>query len=87
MSTLLQRLNGTVIVSVLVLVIFAAVIALALSRTLPDTTAVTGLVSTISTLATAVVTYWVGSSAGSAAKDDERRQAAAAAQQQKVTTP
>ena len=60
------------LVSALVLVTFAVVMALALTRSLPagSETILSLLLGSLAAMATSVVSYWVGSSAGSARKDD-----------------
>lgn len=62
---------GAPLVSVIVLVTFGGVMALALLRTLPANAepVLNVLLGTLGAMATSVVTYWVGSSAGSARKD------------------
>jgi hypothetical protein len=61
-----------VIVSFVVLVTFGLVMGAALTRTLPSgsETILNMLLGTLAAMATAVVSYWVGSSAGSAQKTD-----------------
>lgn len=63
---------GAPIVSSLVLVTFATVMSLALTRSLPQgsETILNMLLGTLAAMATSVVSYWVGSSAGSARKDE-----------------
>ncbi len=63
---------GAPIVSTLVLVTFATVMSLALTRSLPSgsETILNMLLGTLAAMATSVVSYWVGSSAGSARKDE-----------------
>ena len=63
---------GAPVVSALVLVTFAVVMALALTRSLPagSETILSLLLGSLAAMATSVVSYWVGSSAGSARKDD-----------------
>ena len=60
------------LVSLVVLLAFAGAVCAALTRTLPQgsETVATLLLGTLASLATSVVSYWVGSSAGSAAKTD-----------------
>ncbi len=62
---------GAATVSILVLATFAAVMTLALLRTLPANAepVLNVLLGTLSAMATSVVSYWVGSSVGSARKD------------------
>ena len=62
---------GAPVVSALVLATFAVVMALAFTRALPpgSETTLTMLLGTLAAMATSVVSYWVGSSAGSARKD------------------
>jgi hypothetical protein len=62
---------GAVIVSGLAMVTFFAVTALALFRGVPEGSQpiVLILVGTVATMPTAVLSYWLGSSAGSARKD------------------
>ncbi len=62
---------GAPIVSVIVLLTFGAVVALPLLRTLPTNAepVLNVLLGTLGAMATSVVGYWVGSSAGSARKD------------------
>ena len=62
---------GAAVVSVLVLLTFGAVVSIALTHALPaNAEAVLNvLLGTLGAMATSVVSYWVGSSAGSARKD------------------
>lgn len=62
---------GAPVVSVVVLVTFGSVVALTLLRSLPPNAepVLNVLLGTLGAMATSVVTYWVGSSAGSARKD------------------
>ena len=62
---------GAPIVSVVVLVTFGGVVALALTRAMPPGAepVLNVLLGTLGAMATSVVGYWVGSSAGSARKD------------------
>jgi hypothetical protein len=62
---------GAPAVSVIVLLTFGAVVALTLLRSLPQGAepVLNVLLGTLGAMATSVVTYWVGSSAGSARKD------------------
>ena len=62
---------GAPLVSALVLVTFAVVMTLAFTRSLPSgsETVLTMLLGSLAAMATSVVSYWVGSSAGSARKD------------------
>ncbi len=64
--------SGAVLVSVVVLVIFGAVMVLIFVRAIPagSDTIVNVLLGSLAAMATSVVSYWVGSSAGSARKDD-----------------
>ena len=61
---------GAPVVSGVVLVTFGVVMALALTRSLPagSETVLNMLLGTLAAMATSVVSYWVGSSAGSARK-------------------
>jgi hypothetical protein len=63
---------GAPVVSVVVLVSFGTVMWVAMTRALPtgSETIVNMLLGTMAAMATSVVAYWVGSSAGSAAKTD-----------------
>lgn len=63
---------GAPLVSVLVLVMFGAVVALAWFLPLPagSEAVLNVLMGTLGAMATSVVSYWVGSSAGSARKDE-----------------
>ena len=63
---------GAPVVSAIVLVTFAAVMTIALSRSMPtgSQTILNMLLGSLAAMATSVVSYWVGSSAGSARKDD-----------------
>jgi hypothetical protein len=63
---------GAPVVSSLVLVTFAAVMTLALTRSLPagSETILNMLLGSLAAMATSVVSYWVGSSAGSVRKDE-----------------
>lgn len=61
---------GTVVVSALVLMSFAIVTVIAVTRGLPDSDAMKTLLGIHGTLATFVVGYWCGSSRGSQKKDD-----------------
>jgi hypothetical protein len=58
---------GAPVISVLVLMTFAAVVLMAVG-TKQDSSLVNVVLGTLGTMSTAVVTYWVGSSAGSAQK-------------------
>ena len=62
---------GTPVVSVVVLLTFGGVVAMTLLRTMPPgaETVLNVLLGTLGAMATSVVSYWVGSSAGSARKD------------------
>lgn len=62
---------GAPVVSVVVLVTFAGVVLMALTRAMPPTSepVLNVLMGTLGAMATSVVGYWVGSSAGSARKD------------------
>ncbi len=62
---------GAPIVSALVLITFAVVMTLAFTRSLPpgSETILNMLLGSLAAMATSVVSYWVGSSAGSARKD------------------
>lgn len=62
---------GAPVVSALVLITFAIVMTLAFSRSLPagSETILNMLLGSLAAMATSVVSYWVGSSAGSARKD------------------
>lgn len=62
---------GAPVVSVIVLLTFGGVMALALLRSLPANAepVLNVLLGTLGAMATSVVTYWVGSSAGSARKE------------------
>ena len=62
---------GAPVVSVVVLLTFGGVVALALTRTMPPGAEpiLNVLLGTLGAMATSVVGYWVGSSAGSARKD------------------
>ena len=63
---------GAVIVSAIVLVSFGTVMTLTLTRAIPtgSDTVLNLLLGSLAAMATFVVSYWVGSSAGSARKDD-----------------
>jgi hypothetical protein len=63
---------GAPVVSALVLITFAAVMTLALTRSLPSgsETILNMLLGSLAAMATSVVSYWVGSSAGSVRKDE-----------------
>jgi hypothetical protein len=62
---------GASVVSALVLITFAVVMTLAFTRSLPtgSETILNMLLGSLAAMATSVVSYWVGSSAGSARKD------------------
>ena len=62
---------GAPVVSVVVLATFGGVVALTLTRAMPAgaETVLNVLLGTLGAMATSVVSYWVGSSAGSARKD------------------
>lgn len=68
---------STPVISALVLVTFASIMAVVLLYGLPtgSETAATMLLGTLAAMATSVVSYWVGSSAGSARKDERLAQA------------
>ena len=63
---------GAPVVSVVVLAIFASVVAMVLTRGIPTQSEalLNVMLGTLAAMATSVVSYWVGSSAGSARKDD-----------------
>ena len=63
---------GAPVVSLVVLVTFGGVVVVALTRTMPSTAepVLNVLLGTLGAMATSVVGYWVGSSAGSARKDE-----------------
>lgn len=63
---------GAPVVSVVVLATFGVVVTVALTQTLPATAepVLNVLMGTLGAMATSVVSYWVGSSAGSARKDE-----------------
>lgn len=63
---------GAPVVSAIVLITFAAVMTIALTRSMPSgsQTILNVLLGSLAAMATSVVSYWVGSSAGSARKDD-----------------
>ena len=67
---------GAPVVSALVLLTFGVVMALAFTRSLPDgsQTILNVLLGSLAAMATSVVSYWVGSSAGSARKDGTIRE-------------
>lgn len=62
---------GAAVVSVIVLITFGTVMGLALFRSLPPNAEpiLNVLLGTLGAMSTSVVSYWVGSSAGSARKD------------------
>lgn len=62
---------GAPVVSVIVLATFGLVMGMVLTKSIPpgQESTVNLMLGTLQTMATAVVFYWVGSSAGSAAKD------------------
>lgn len=72
---------GAPVVSTLVLLTFAVVMTLAFTRSLPlgSETILNMLLGSLAAMATSVVSYWVGSSAGSARKDAHIVQLASAA--------
>lgn len=63
---------GALVASAIVLISFGTVMTLTLTRTIPtgSDTILNVLLGSLSAMATSVVSYWVGSSAGSARKDD-----------------
>lgn len=65
------------IISTVVLLTFGGVMAIVLARGVPagNETAANMLLGTLAAMATSVVSYWVGSSAGSARKDERLAQA------------
>lgn len=69
---------GAPVVSALVLGTFAVVMTLAFTRSLPagSETILNMLLGSLAAMATSVVSYWVGSSAGSARKDEHLAQLA-----------
>lgn len=60
------------IVSVAVMVAFAVVAVLTMTRTVSESNITTTVLGILGSLATTVVGYWLGSSAGSTAKDADR---------------
>jgi len=70
---------GAPVISFVVLVTFGCVMAMVLTRSIPpDSEAIVNvLLGTLAAMATSVVSYWVGSSAGSARKDERLAQAPA----------
>jgi hypothetical protein len=66
------------VVSGIVLLTFAAIMTFVLTHSLPagSETMANMLLGTLSAMATSVVSYWVGSSAGSARKDEQIAQSA-----------
>ena len=60
---------GRVVVSAVVVFAFLLALGLVLFHAVQETQTTGYMVNTLGTLATAVVMYWVGSSAGSTAKD------------------
>jgi hypothetical protein len=68
------------VVSGIVLLTFAAIMTFVLTHSLPagSETMANMLLGTLSAMATSVVSYWVGSSAGSARKDEQIAQSARA---------
>jgi hypothetical protein len=68
------------VVSLVVLVTFGLVMCVALTKALPagSETVLNLLLGSLSAMATSVVSYWVGSSAGSARKDEHLAQLAGA---------
>ncbi len=62
---------GAAVVSVVVLVTFAGVMIMSLLRSIPENAApvLNVLLGSLTTMATSVVSYWVGSSIGSVRKD------------------
>ena len=69
---------GAPVVSVIVLATFGSVMSLALMRAIPSgsETILNMLLGSLAAMATSVVSYWVGSSAGSARKDEHMAQLA-----------
>lgn len=67
---------GAPIISVIVLLSFALAMGLALTRAVPDASMplLNVLLGSLTAMATSVVSYWVGSSAGSASKDNRLAQ-------------
>ena len=67
---------GAPVVSIVILGTFGAVMALALVRAMPpgSETILNMLLGSLAAMATSVVSYWVGSSAGSARKDEHLAQ-------------
>jgi hypothetical protein len=70
--TLAGRISAPAIISTVVLLVFGATSSLVMLHGLPagSETASNMLLGTIAAMATSVVSYWVGSSAGSARKDE-----------------
>ena len=71
---------GAPVVSVVVLLTFGTVVSLVLLRAIPagSETVLNVLLGTLAAMATNVVGYWVGSSAGSARKDERLAEVARA---------
>ena len=60
---------GRIIVSAAVMLIFVVLCGLVLTRTIAPSETVSLVVGSVISMATGVVGYWIGSSAGSTAKD------------------
>lgn len=69
---------GRVVVSIVVLFLFAAVSTLVLTHTIPSSESATMVVGAVLTMAGAVVSFWIGSSSGSVSKDAKLSAAPAA---------
>lgn len=60
---------GRIVVSAVIVLAFMVTLVLVLTKAVQESTTSIGMLNTLGTLASAVVYYWIGSSAGSTAKD------------------
>ena len=78
---------GRVLVSIVIVAAFFVTLGLSLSKTIPNDSITVSLLSTLASLTSAVVYYWVGSSAGSAAHAATIAAMATTAQAANTPTP
>lgn len=78
---------GRIVVSAVIVLAFMVTLVLVLTKAVQESTTSIGMLNTLGTLASAVVYYWIGSSAGSTAKDAKMAPPAPAGSTTVVSTP